>query len=59
MKEIGTTSKILYVSMSFERGVLYGSFLVWKSDRDWRIQNLEFNSKPEVIMPWLALAGGP
>lgn len=58
VKEIGKTSKILYVSMSFERGVLYGSFLVWKSERDWIVQRMDFNTKPEVIMPWLALGGG-
>ena len=58
VKEIGKTSKILYLSMSFERGVLYGSFLVWKSDRDWIVQHLEFNTKPEIIMPWLLLNEG-
>ena len=57
IKEIGTTSKILYVSMSFERGVLYGSFLVWKSDRDWVVQQMDFNTKPQVIMPWLTSGG--
>ncbi len=56
-KEIGKTSKLLYVSMSFERGVLYGSFLVWKSDENWLVQRMEFNMKPEVIMPWLLLRG--
>ncbi len=56
-KEIGTTSKILYVAMAFERGVLYGSFLVWKSERDWVVQRMDFDTKPEIIMPWLALGG--
>lgn len=41
-----------------ERGLLYTSFLVWKSDRDWLVQHLDFSTKPEVIMPWLALGGG-
>jgi hypothetical protein len=58
VKEIGNTSKILYVSMSFERGVLYGSFLVWKSEQDWIVQRMDFNTKPEIIMPWLVLGGG-
>jgi hypothetical protein len=43
--------------MSFERGVLYGSFLVWKSDRDWVVQQMDFNPKPQVIMPWLTSGG--
>jgi hypothetical protein len=58
VKEIGKTSKILYLSMTFERGVIYGSFLVWKSDRDWVVQRREFNARPEVVLPWLT-SGGP
>jgi hypothetical protein len=58
VKEIGKTSKILYLAMNFERGVLYGRFLLWKSDRDWVVQHIDFSTKPEVIMPWLALGGG-
>jgi hypothetical protein len=58
VKEIGQTSKILYLSIRFERGVLYGSFLVWRSERDWIVQHMDFNTKPEIIMPWLALGGG-
>ena len=58
VKEIGKSSKILYLSMSFVGGVLYTSFLIWKSDRDWLVQHLEFNTKPEIIMPWLLLNEG-
>jgi len=58
VKEIGRSSKILYVAMSFERGMLYGSFLVWRSERDWAVQRMDFSTKPEGIMPWLALGGG-
>ena len=58
VREIGKTSKILYISMSFERGMLYGSFLVWKAERDWIVQRLDFSTKPEIIMPWLVLGGG-
>ncbi len=58
VREIGRTSKLLCVSISFERGILYGSFLVWKSERDWLVQHADFATKPEVIMPWLALSPG-
>jgi hypothetical protein len=57
-KEIGANSKIVYVSMNFERGAAYMSFLVYKTSKDWVVQNMEFNTKPEAIMPWLALRGG-
>jgi len=52
-KDIGTNSKLLYLALTFERGMLYGSFLVWKSDRDWIVQRTEFNTRPELVMPWL------
>jgi hypothetical protein len=59
VKEIGKRSKIFYVSMAFERGMLYGSFLVWKAERDWIVQRSDFSTRPEAVMPWLAQANGP
>ena len=43
--------------MSFSRGALYASFLIYKADKEWVVQNMEFNTKPEVVMPWLVLEG--
>jgi hypothetical protein len=59
VKEIGKTSKILYVAMAFERGILYGSFLVWKSEHGWIVQRTDFSTRPENIMPWLIQANAP
>ena len=57
-KEICRTSKIVYLAMNFERGLLYASFLVYhRADKEWIVQNMDFNTKPDVIMPWLAFEG--
>jgi hypothetical protein len=56
-REIGRTSRIVYLSMNFERGVVYASFLVYNAQKDWVVQKMDFNTKPETIMPWLALEG--
>lgn len=57
-RKIGETSMIVYVSILFQRGVLYGHFLIYRTDRGWLVQNMEFNTRPEIIMPWLASGGG-
>ena len=54
VKQIGKMSKILYLAIRFERGMVYAKFLVWRSDQDWIVQQLNFDTRPEVIMPWLA-----
>jgi hypothetical protein len=57
-KEVGKTSKIVYLSMNFERGAAYLSFHVYRTSKDWVVQGMEFNTKPELIMPWLILNSG-
>ncbi len=53
-KAIGTTSQILYLAMSFERGAVYARFLVYRTAKGWVVQDMDFSTKPEAIMPWLA-----
>ena len=52
-KGIGQTSRTVYLSMIFERGIVYARFLVCRADKDWVVQDMDFNTKPEAIMPWL------
>jgi hypothetical protein len=51
--EISKRSEILYLSLNFERGAVFASFLVYKTTKDWVIQNMDFNTEPTLIMPWL------
>ena len=56
-KAISRASQIVYLSINFERGVVYGRFLVYRADKDWVVQNMDFSERPETIMPWLAFEG--
>ena len=56
-KRINQTSEIIYLSVNFERAAVYSRFLLYRTDKDWVVQNMDFSSKPEAIMPWLAFQG--
>jgi hypothetical protein len=56
-KPISTSSETLYVSINFERGAVYGRFLLYRADKTWVVQNIDLSTRPETIMPWLAFAG--
>jgi hypothetical protein len=57
IKDISRSSQIVYLSINFERGAIYGRFLLYRAGKDWVVQGMGFNTKPETIMPWLALEG--
>jgi hypothetical protein len=56
-KAVSRASQVIYVAIDFQRGVVYGRFLVYRSEKDWVVQNMDFSERPEAIMPWLAFAG--
>ncbi len=56
-KAIGHSSQVLYLSINFEKGAVYGRFLLYRTERDWVVQNMDFNARPEAIRPWLAFEG--
>ena len=51
VKEISKTSKLAYVSIDYEKGPLFSSFLSYKSGEKWLLASFTFNMKPEVILP--------
>jgi hypothetical protein len=56
-KTISQSSHILYLAINFEHGAIFGRFLLYRTDKDWVVQNMDFSSKPEALMPWLAFTG--
>ncbi len=56
-KPIGARSRIVYLSIHFQRAAIYARFLVYRTDKDWVVENMDFRPKPETIMPWLAFSG--
>ena len=53
-KDLSKTSKIHYLSLNFDRGAIFASFHVYKTSKDWVVQNMDFDTRPEMILPWLA-----
>ncbi len=51
VKGITKTSKIVYLSMDYEKGPLFASFLTFKSGDKWLLASFTFNMKPEVVLP--------
>ena len=56
-KGIGPNSQILYFAVNFERGALYARFLVYRTEKAWVVQDMDFSTKPEAVMPWVAFQG--
>jgi hypothetical protein len=57
-KRIGQNSEVIYLSVNFAHAAVFGRFMVYKADKDWVVQNMDFSPKPEAIMQWLAFEGG-
>ncbi len=56
-KPIGSSSQILYLAVNFERGAIYARFLVYRTEKAWVVQDMDFSTKPEAVMPWVAFQG--
>jgi hypothetical protein len=56
-KRISQNSGVIYLSVNFDRAVMFGRFLMYQTDKDWVVQNMDFSPKPEAMMPWLAFEG--
>jgi hypothetical protein len=53
-KVVNQTSSIFYISVNFEHAAVYARFLVYRTDGNWVVQNMDFSTRPEAVMPWLA-----
>jgi len=54
---ISQLSQVVYLVVNFQRAVVYGRFLLYRTDQDWVVQDMDFSVKPEALIPWLALPG--
>ncbi len=57
-KRVTQNSEVIYLSVNFAHAVMFGRFLLYQTDKDWVVQNMDFSPKPEAVMPWLAFEGG-
>jgi len=56
-KQISKTTQIVYLAINFDRGVVFGKFVIYHGGANWIVQDMVFNTHPEAIMPWLAIEG--
>ncbi len=56
-KWIGKSTQIVYVGIHFDRGILFGKFLLYQAGANWVVQDMVFATRPEAVMPWLATEG--
>jgi hypothetical protein len=56
-KPIGKSSQIVYAALNFKRGAVYMKFWLYRGESDWVVQNFVFSTRPEALMPWLAMEG--
>ena len=54
VKKINQSSQIIYLAINFERASVYARFLLYHSEKGWVVQNMDFSTRPEALMPWLA-----
>ena len=57
-KSIGQKSEVIYLSVNFAHAAVFGRFMLYRADKDWVVQNMDFSPKPEAVMQWLAFEGG-
>jgi len=56
-KPIGKSAQIFYAALNFKRGAVYMKFWLYRGESDWVVQNFVSSTRPEGLMPWLAIEG--
>lgn len=49
--EIGRRTRILYLTLNFEKGPLFAKFVVYQTNHRWILTSFNFNTKEEMILP--------
>jgi hypothetical protein len=50
-RTITPTTRVLYLSLNFEKGPLFAKFVIYRADSGWILVNFVFNTKEELILP--------
>ena len=56
-KQSGRSSQVIYLAIRCDRAAVYARFLLYRTEKEWVVQNVDFNTRPEALMPWLAFEG--
>lgn len=48
---ISPTSHIVYLVMNFDKGPVFGRFLLYRPDQQWIVASFNFNTNPYEVLP--------
>jgi len=51
INKLSSTSKIIYIAMNYEKGAIFARFLTYENKEKSIVALLNFNTKPELILP--------
>ncbi len=50
-RNLGPTSRMIYLALDYEKGPVFGKFLVFRAEQGWILTSFLFNTHPEQILP--------
>ena len=50
-RNLGPTSRMIYLVFDYEKGPLFARFLVFRAEQGWIVTSFAFNTHPEAILP--------
>jgi hypothetical protein len=50
-RNLGPTSRMVYLVLDYEKGPLFAKFLVFRAEQGWIVASFSFNTHPEAILP--------
>jgi hypothetical protein len=56
-KRLSQNSFVLYICINFDKAAMFGRFMMYRTERDWVVQNMDFSPNPEAVVPGLTFEG--
>lgn len=59
--ELSDRIRVVYLTLDYEKGPLFGKFMVYRTDQGWILTSFDFNTEEEKILPyvpWVAAGSG-
>lgn len=50
-RKVTPTTRVFFLSLDFEKGPLFGRFVVYRTEQGWILTQFNFNTKDEAIVP--------
>jgi hypothetical protein len=50
-RTLSATTRIVYMTLNFEKGPLFAKFVVYRTAQGWILTSFTFNTKEEMVLP--------